>query len=156
MTIRNDISIDWNVSPRIIQVAKNGVESTKLTVQDLYDTLRNKSASNEGIDKPEIVDGSGKEDLGSGTSVGLTIKLFNSKVKFEDRTSPTECEIYGGNLVAVDGNGYSMSPIQYATNVTVSYAKSSSSTLMGVTGLTTEQNVQLMKTLTVAKFLGLR
>ncbi len=125
MVVRNDIMIDWSQSPRIIEVA---VPSVELTVQDLYDTLR--SLATEAIDEPEITDGSGKETLSATELVGLTVKLFNAKVKFEDRTSPTDCNISGGNLVALDVNGMPMNPIQYATYVTVTYAKSSSATLV--------------------------
>jgi len=126
------------MSPRIIEVA---APSTELTVQDLYDTLRT-LAADEGIDEPEITDGSGKEDLGGGTFVGLTVKLLNAKVKFEDRASPTDCDIFGGNLVAVDENGNSMNPIQYATNVTVTYAKSSSATISELGDVAQEASVQ--------------
>ena len=127
MAVRDDLTINWGVSPRIIEVAAPSVE---LKVQDLYDTIRNKAASIEGMDEPEIIDGSGKEILSATELVGLTVKLFNAKVKFEDRSSATDCDIYGGNLVAVDANNQSMSPIQYATYVTVTYAKSSSATLV--------------------------
>lgn len=127
MTIRSDITIDWSASPRIIEVS---APSTELTVQDLYDTLRIKASSVEALDKDEIIDGSGKEVLSATELVGLTVKLLNAKVKFENRTIPTNCDILGGNLVALDVNGQPMSPIQYAENVTVTYAKSSSATLV--------------------------
>lgn len=125
MSIRGDITIDWSASPRIIEVA---APSVMLTIQDLYDTLR--SLGVEAIDEPEIIDGSGKEVLSATELVGLTVKLLNAKVKFEDRASPTDCNISGGNLVALDGNGAPMNPIQYAPYVTVTYAKSSSATLV--------------------------
>lgn len=38
MPIRGDITIDWAVSPRIIEVV---APSTELTVQDLYDAFVN-------------------------------------------------------------------------------------------------------------------
>jgi len=134
MSIRQDITINWAVSPRIIEVV---APSTELTVQDLYDTIRNISASSSAIDEPEIIDGSGKEVLSATELVGLTVKLLNAKVKFEDRTEPTDCDISGGNLVALDENGYPMNPIQYAPYVTVTYAKSSSATLVQAAEVTT-------------------
>lgn len=127
MSIRDDITIDWSLSPRIIEVA---APSVVLTIQDLYDTLRSLGAAEGAIDEPEIIDGSGKEVLSATELVGLTVKLLNAKAKFEDRSSPTDCDIYGGNLVAVDINRQPMSPIQYAQNVTVTYAKSSSAVLV--------------------------
>ena len=125
MSIRQDLIIDWATSPRIIEVA---APSAKITVQDLYDTIRNLGP--DAIDEPEIIDGSGKEALSDVELVGLTVTLLNAKVKFENRTSPTDCDISGGNLVALDANGAPMGPIQYATYVTVSLAKSSSATLV--------------------------
>ena len=127
MSVRQDITINWAVSPRIIEVA---APSVSLTIQDLYDTVRSLSDDVSGIDEPEIIDGSGKEVLSATELVGLTVKLLNAKVKFENRSSPTDCDISGGNLVALDASGQPMSPIQYATNVTVTYAKSSSATLV--------------------------
>lgn len=137
MTIRNDISINWNVSPRIIEVSKPSVE---LTIQDLYDTVRSLAAVVTYED--EITDASGKEELSITESVGLTIKLFNAKVKFEDRTSPTDCNIFGGNLVALNENNISMNPIQYATYVTVTYAKSSSASLINMVNMATKTDIQ--------------
>ena len=127
MSIRQDLTINWAVSPRIIEVA---APSHELTVQDLYDTVRSLSAAESAIDEPEIIDGSGKEVLSETELVGLTVKLLNAKIKFEDRTSPTDCNISGGNLVALDADNHPMNPIQYAPYVTVTYAKSSSATLV--------------------------
>jgi len=155
MSIRTDLTINWTVSPRIIEVAD---PSVSLTIQDLYDTLRDKAASDEAMGYDEIIDGSGKDDLGGGTLVGLTIKLFNAKVKFANKSSPTVCTIGGGNLVAVDANGQSMSPIEPSANVSVVVAQSSSATIIetGVSGLTSAESEQLMKTLTTGKFIALR
>ena len=126
MTIRNDLTINWSLSPRIIEVA---APSDTLTNQDLYDTIRDKAATISGIDEPDIIDGSGKESLGGNAYVGLTIKLINAKVKFEQRGTPTTCNISGGNLVAVDANGTAIFPIEPSTNVTVQLAQSSSATI---------------------------
>lgn len=125
MSIREDITINWSVSPRIIEVA---APSTILTVQDLYDTLRYLGAA--AIGEPEIVDASGKETLGSDLLVGLTVKLLNAKVKFEDRLLPTDCNVSGGNLIACNADGESMNPIQYATCVTATIATSTSGALL--------------------------
>jgi hypothetical protein len=129
MSIRDDLTIDWTASPRIIEVAD---PSTALTVQDLYDTLRSKAAASEAMDDAEIIEASGKEDLG-GTPpvlVGLTVKLLNAKVKFEAKASPTVCNVSGGNLVAVDANEDAMYPIAFSTNVTVMLAQSTSPSLI--------------------------
>jgi len=129
MTIRNDLTINWGISPRIIEVA---APSTELVVQDLYDTIRSKAAAIEGMDEPEIIDGSGKEILSATEAVGLTVKLLNSQVKFEDRAGPDwiDCSVSGGNLVAVDAYNQQMNPIAPAAYVTVTIAKSVSATLI--------------------------
>lgn len=126
MTIRSDLTIDWSASPRIIEVA---APSTELTIQDLYDTLRHLGV--EAIDEPEIIDGSGKESLGAGILVGLTIKLLNAKVKFEDRTEPNwvVCSIGEGNLVAVDEGGGSINPIEPSAYTQVQLVMSAAGTI---------------------------
>jgi hypothetical protein len=128
MAVRGDITIDWTASPRIIEVAAPSVE---ITMQDLYDTVRTIASTAAALGENEVIDGSGKESLGGGVLVGLTIKLLNAKVKFEDRDGPswTVCDVSGGNLVAVDGNGDSMSPIEPAAYVTATKTASSSATL---------------------------
>lgn len=140
MSIRDDLIIDWAVGPRIIEVAD---PSTALTVQDLYDTLRDKSPSSEAIDETEIIDGSGKEDLGEGVLVGLTVRLLNAQVRFEEKASPTVCTISGGNLVAVDENGDSMCPIASSANVTVILAQSTSASLIEGTGITEQDKLDI-------------
>lgn len=148
MSIRQDITVNWSLSPRIIEVA---APSIILTVQDLYDTIRSIAASTSGIDEPEIIDGSGKEELGGGILVGLTVKLLNAKVKFEDRlVSWVICSITGGNLVAVDSNGDSMSPIEPASFVTVTLTASSSATLQGLTEL--QQDITFIKQVDIGRW----
>lgn len=127
MSIRSDISIDWEVSPRIITVDKPSIEAT---MQDLYDTLRD--AEIIQVDENYIVSGAGKEPLGGGVVVGLTLTLNNALIAFEARTGPTyiQCRISGGNLVANDNAGdpvnSSVSPTAFTQVV---QANSSSATL---------------------------
>jgi len=128
MSVRNDITIDWESSPRIITVAD---PSTELTIQDLHDTIRSIEQSPEGLDRLKLIDSAGKEDLGSGVKVGITATLQNSQVAFEDRPSPTyiQCKVSGGNLVAVDGNGDSISPIKETAYTQVTLAQSTSASI---------------------------
>ena len=58
MTIRTDLTIDWEVSPRIITVAS---PSTEATVQDIYDTCMSLEAESGAIEDPHIIDAAGKE-----------------------------------------------------------------------------------------------
>jgi hypothetical protein len=142
MSFRDDITIDWSVSPRIIEVA---APSTTLTIQDLYDTLRSLGAGVDAIDKDEIIDGSGKEDLGGGTLVGLTVKLLNAQVKFEDRPGPDyiQCTVKDGNLVG----GVSGNPIKESAYTQVKLILSAAGTIAetGVSGLTAEESEKLMQ-----------
>lgn len=130
MAIRNDFTIDWNSSPRIITIAKPSVECT---MQDLLDTLRWLESQLDAMDNPILVSASGKEPLGGGTKVGLTVSLQNAQVSFENRTITdgwTVCNLLGGNLVAFDTDGVttieSVHPTAY---VTISKTSSSSATL---------------------------
>lgn len=137
MSIRPDLTINWAVSPRIIEVA---APSVALTIQDLYDTIRSLGA--EAIDEPEIIDGSGKEILGAGILVGLTIKLLNARVKFEDRSGPdwTVCSIGGGNLVAVDEAGEPMGPVEPSAYTQVQVIMSAAGTITITGSGVTEQD----------------
>lgn len=86
---------------------------------------------------PQIVEGSGKQELGGGVLVGITIKLLNWRLKFADRGAPPWilCSVSGGNLVAVDENGASMNPIAPAAYVTVIITNSSSATITELTAI---------------------
>jgi hypothetical protein len=116
MSVRSDISISWEESPRIIEVA---APSVQLKCQDLHDTLRYLAALPDAMDEDDIVDSSGKEPLGGGITVGLTVKLLNAKVRFQSRNGPetTQCIILDGTLVTDDGS----TPIapSYYTSVVV-------------------------------------
>ena len=138
MSIRNDVSINWQSSPRVVEVAASEPGGLAITVQDLLDTLRSLSASSNALGYDEIVDASGKEALGADVSVGLTVKLLNAVLKFGDRP-PSQwvvCSVSGGNLVAMDHVGQPLNPIAPAAYVNVTLAQSSSATLLGG-GLTT-------------------
>ncbi len=130
MALRNDISINWDVSPRIITVNSPSVE---ITMQDLYDTLRDRETIQ--IDEQRIIAGAGKEPLGGGVLVGLTLTLNNALLAFEARPGPTytQCNVSGGNLVAVDSNGDALdSPIYPTAFTQIVLANSSSATLQEI------------------------
>lgn len=128
MAILTEITIDWNLSPRIITVNDT---LTEVTCQDLYDTCRFLEATSAAMDDKTIITGAGKEELGGGTSVGLTITLLDALLAFEARTGPsyTQCNVSGGNLVAVDGVGaYFTTPIHPTAFTQVVVTASSSAT----------------------------
>ena len=63
-----------------------------------------------------IILGYGKQYLNPTKSVGITLRLLNTKVGFEARGGPTwtECTVTDGNLTAIDSAGDPMSP-KYST-----------------------------------------
>ena len=128
MTVRTDITVDWASSPRIITVAAPSVE---LTMQDLVDTCRTIEANLWNLDDEHLLDAAGKENLGGGVKVGITVTLNNARIAFEARLGPTyeQCNISGGNLVATDSVGANISPIEPTAFTQIVLANSSSATL---------------------------
>lgn len=118
MTIRNDLSVDWEATPRIIEVAS---PSTEITIQDLVDTIREFEENLSNLCYPRLLDCAGKQYLSPGKYVGITVELQDARVKFEDRVSWTRCKVIGGNLVAYSISGDSTEAIEVSefTQVTV-------------------------------------
>ena len=118
-----------NKVTRIIEVAS---PDTEVTIQQLINAIRNWEDELVNIETAKIADASGKEDLGGGLQVGITLKLLNWRLKFEDRSGPdwVGCGVTGGNLVAVDANNQPMNPIQPAAYVTVTVAKAVSAAIL--------------------------
>jgi hypothetical protein len=83
MAIRDDITVDWEQSPRLIRVA---APSTEISLQDAHDTLRSlEHEPNPGFDvfsHESIIDSAGKEDLG-GSLVSITSTLQNARMYFD-------------------------------------------------------------------------
>ena len=65
--------------------------------------------------------------------MGITSTLQNARLAFEARPGPTyvQCTINGGNLVALDDIGQSISPIHTTAFTQVLLAQSSSATIIG-------------------------
>jgi hypothetical protein len=125
MAVRNDVQVNWVVSPRIITVL---APSTEITIQDLLDTCRELEDDPFTMVYDHLASAAGKENLGGGVKVGITLTLRNAVLAFEARPGPTyeQCRVSGGNLVAVDGYGADISPI-YPTSFTQVLTTSSSS-----------------------------
>lgn len=103
MAVRNDFTMDWDASPRVITV---DAPSTEVIIQDLHDTCRFLESERSAMDNPPLIDTAGLESLGGGTQVGLTSTLQNALLAFEARSGPTytQCSVSGGNVVALDGS----------------------------------------------------
>lgn len=84
--VRPDVNVDFQPSPRVVEVSAPSVE---LTIQDLVDSLRvTEDSFSEGLSFDKLIDAAGKEELGGGVKVGITATLQNAQVSFESRTTP--------------------------------------------------------------------
>lgn len=87
MATRNDISVDYSVSPRIITVDAPSIE---LNMQDVVDTLRVIEGEFRGMSETSLLDAFGKQGLFGTVDVGITVLLNDVQVEFEARTTPAE------------------------------------------------------------------
>lgn len=128
MTVRADVTINWATSPRILTVLSPSVE---ITIQDLLDTCRELEDDMTNLQYATLASAAGKENLGGGVKVGITLTLLNAVLAFEARPGPTyvQCRVSGGNLVAVDGVGADISPIYPTAFTQVVTTASSSATI---------------------------
>ena len=93
MTTRSDVEVTYVTSPRVAEVQ---APSTEIIMQDLVDTLRKEEDSFEGMVFKKLINASGKEDLGGGVSVGITVAMQNLLLAFQGRTTPAQT----GNVTA--------------------------------------------------------
>ena len=135
------MALVFDKSLKIITVEK---PQRELTIQDLHDEIRLFEEKNQNLEVAQIVNASGKQDLGGGIQVGITLELINDwRLAFEARTDQevedegfppvTEggsvlCFVRGGNLVAT--NIYNNNPIFSTQNTQVTIAQSSSATII--------------------------
>lgn len=126
MAVRNDLTVDWSVSPRVITVA---APSTEINIKDLHDSCRTLESAPNAMDNKVLIDTAGLEDLGGGTSVGLTATLQNALIAFEARLGPAyeQCRVNGGNVVAIDGVGATLATPIFPTAFTQVVTTASSS-----------------------------
>lgn len=81
---------------------------TEIAIQDLLNSIREWEDELTSMDVPIVAFCAGKESLGGGVVVGLTLTLLNDwQLAFEARTGPDyiQCKVSGGNIVAVNVNG---------------------------------------------------
>jgi len=99
--------------------------TTDVTIQGLIDFIRTQTATARGISESRIADASGKESLGGGVTVGITLELLSPwQLHFwEGAYSAT---ISGGNLVG----GIADDPIAYSAGVQVVVIQSAASTIV--------------------------
>lgn len=101
MVTREDVTVDYTDSPRIVEVASPSVE---FVAQDIVDTLRKKEDSFTGMTELKLINASGKDDLGGGVLVGITVAQQNTQVAFESRLTPAQT----GTVTTGDADGITL------------------------------------------------
>lgn len=101
---------------------------TDVDIQDLIDFIRGEEATQIGISYPKIAEASGKESLGGGVSVGITINILGPwQLHFWE--GAYIAKVSGGNLVGGPGGD----PIAYSAGVQVLLIQSAASTIVDLT-----------------------
>ena len=110
------------------------IQDTSLDLQYLINQTRDAEDNAEpGMAYGQIIAAFGKQDLGGGVQVGITVVLLESwQVKFADRpgTDTVSVRISGGNLVGDAGHN----PIAPSEYTQVTLANSSSATIAQAEG----------------------
>ncbi|AKM79009.1 TPA: hypothetical protein DEQ95_00385 [Candidatus Beckwithbacteria bacterium] len=114
---------------RIIQV---DAPQTSVEIQDLHDQIRLYEEQLINLDYGTIANAYGKQPLGGGSYIGITLELINNwRLSFEARdglSGTILCTVSGGNLVAI--NDYANNPIYPTAFTQVVIAQSSSPTII--------------------------
>lgn len=90
---------------RLALVMTVAAPDTEVTVQEIYDQCRLYEVLSSEMDDPPLVSAGGKENLGRGNSVAVTLTLLNGwRLAFAARAGPGEvsCFVSGGNIVRED------------------------------------------------------
>lgn len=117
---------------RVNKYIEVGAPDTEVTIQELLNAVREYEDETTNLDLPYIANAYGKQDLGGGVLVGITLELLDGwRVKFEDRAGPSyvTCSVTGGNIVAYDEAGSTQFPLVPSTYVFATITSSSSATL---------------------------
>jgi hypothetical protein len=85
MATRNDIIVEQRLSPRVAEVRQ---PSDEVVMQDYVDTLRIEEERFQSMGFERLIDASGKQDLGGGVLVGITVEENNVQLAFEPNTTP--------------------------------------------------------------------
>lgn len=85
MASRSDISVIQQLSPRVAEVAQPSIE---VVMQDYVDTMRDEEEKFQSMGHERLIDASGKQDLGGGTLVAITVEENNVQLAFEANTAP--------------------------------------------------------------------
>lgn len=120
---------------RIIFIPDPTIE---VSIQEIYNAIRDWEDEWDGIDMASLAEAYGKQSLGGGVYVGITLILINDwRIQFETRSVDTICTIYGGNLLA--DNQYNNQPIKPSPHISVIIAQSSSAIILEGSGTSPEE-----------------
>lgn len=130
--------------PNRLMLVDVGVD--EVTCQQIYNAAREFEGEPANLDLLPLVTAGGKDDLGGGRQVGITLTMINDwRVKFPDAAGPTidVKTVSGGNFLAV--NQYQNVPVAASTFTTVILAQDTSASAIEVpsSGLTAEESAQL-------------
>jgi len=87
MTTRTDVDYDLTRSPRIAEIASPSIE---MVMQDYVDTTRVEESTFKAMSHTFLMNASGKEDLGGGTIVAITVAEQDLKLAFQARTTTAQ------------------------------------------------------------------
>ena len=112
----------FDKTTKIIEV---DLPDTEIQIQELIDVIRSwEDELSPAMDITRVADAAGKDDLGGGVLVGITLTLREGwRLKFADRPGPdwVTCNVFGGNLVATDENddaSIAIAPAEYVNTNT--------------------------------------
>src|SRR3989339_975246 len=121
------LALQFNFPDKIITVPAPDIT---LNLHYLISSIREAEDDiTPGMAYPKIADAFGKQDLGGGVTVGITVVLLDGwRVKFEDRPGPETISttISGGNFVGEAG----ANPVAPATYIQVTVAQSTSASII--------------------------
>ena len=107
MATRNDITVIQQLSPRVAEVAQ---PSTEVVMQDYVDTLRVEEEQFQSMGFQRLIDASGKQDLGGGVLVGVTVEENNLQLAFEPNVTP----VHIGTVTTPSGPPNAVGRVQFS------------------------------------------
>lgn len=128
----------------VTQRLKVTAPQTQLTIQEIYDFCKEQEVTDIGIAYPPIAVAAGKDDLGSGVQVAVTMRLLDNW-QIEWWAGNYTATIGGGNIVAECGD-----PVAYVVGgPQVEITLSAAATIVSAgggdsSGLTQEEHAALM------------
>lgn len=87
MAVRSDFTLVQDTDPRYVEIA---APSTEIVMQDYVDTLRTLEDDFQNMGYPALIDATGKQSLGGGVLVAVTVEEKNLQLAFEARYTPAE------------------------------------------------------------------